>query len=222
MISNVIVCVCRCHLFQAACWRQSFNSGTPGGASCAPPKSAPRIWSILFRQQVRVTPPELMCCARLIPSGVFLRWLIAGAGFFGLLDGTQEVLREMLPVSVQPHAWSSGVSQHNVCKSFTLRKCIIYCLFIRTTNKWFIYSGYRSLMMTLWWFSDVYSGNLVELADIDNVSQGIDYGWVNQEKNNEKERKMSVAGVLNPAACFHLGDVILFTVDTRHYPLYDL
>lgn len=76
--------------------------------------------------------------------------------------------------------------------------------------------------MTLWWFSDVYSGDLLEIADVDNVSRGMDYRWVNQEKNKEKERKTSVNGVLNPAACFHLGDVILFTVDTRHYPLYDL
>lgn len=53
LMSNVIVCVCRCHLSQAACWRQSSNSGTPGGASCAAPKSAPHIWSILFRQQVQ-------------------------------------------------------------------------------------------------------------------------------------------------------------------------
>lgn len=77
-------------------------------------------------------------------------------------------------------------------------------------------------MMSLWWFSDVYSGDLLEIADIDNVNQGIDYRWVNQEKNKKKERKMSVTGVLNPVACFHLGDVILFTVDSRHYPLYDL
>lgn len=77
-------------------------------------------------------------------------------------------------------------------------------------------------MMTLRWFSEVYSGDFLEIADVDNISRGIDYRWVNQEKNKEKERKMSVTGVLNPAACFHLGDVILFTVDTRHYPLYDL
>lgn len=77
-------------------------------------------------------------------------------------------------------------------------------------------------MMTLWWFSDVYSGDLLEMAEVDNVSQGIDYRWINEEINKENKRKMSVNGVLNPAACFHLGDVILFTVDTRHYPLYDL
>lgn len=76
--------------------------------------------------------------------------------------------------------------------------------------------------MTFWWFSDVYSGDLLEIADVDNVSRGMDYRWVNQEKNKEKERKTSVNGVLNPSACFHLGDVILFSVDTRHYPLYDL
>lgn len=77
-------------------------------------------------------------------------------------------------------------------------------------------------MMTLWCFVDLYMGASLEIADVDNVSLGTDSRQANQEENNEKERKTSVTGVLNPAACFHLGDVILFTVDTRHYPLYDL
>ncbi|TWW77242.1 hypothetical protein D4764_12G0006320 [Takifugu flavidus] len=119
---------------------------------------------------------SLLCGTQISSSHLVYIVQTTGAGFFGLLDGTQEVLREMLSVTVQPHAWSS----------------------------------------------DVYSGDLLEIADIDNVSQGIDYRWVDQEKNKEKERKMSVTGILNPAACFHLSDVILFTVDTRHYPLYDL
>eukprot|EP00066_Takifugu_rubripes_P017519 XP_011606785.1 PREDICTED: uncharacterized protein LOC101076355 [Takifugu rubripes] len=119
---------------------------------------------------------SLLCGTQISSSHLVYIVQTTGAGFFGLLDGTQEVLREMLSVTVQPHAWSS----------------------------------------------DVYLGDLLEIADIDNVSQGIDYRWVDQEKNKEKERKMSVTGILNPAACFHLSDVILFTVDTRHYPLYDL
>lgn len=28
-------------------------------------------------------------------------------------------------------------------------------------------------------------------------------------------------GFLNPTACLHLGDALLFTVNTRHYPQYD-
>lgn len=41
-------------------------------------------------------------------------------------------------------------------------------------------------------------------------------------KSDMREDVRSVTGVLNPTACLRLGDVILFTVDTRHYPEYDL
>lgn len=67
------------------------------------------------------------------------------------------------------------------------------------------------------------AGDLWEFPDVENVRE-VD---VNERKANEGDveenvGKTNVTGVLNPAACFHLGDVILFTVDTRHYPLYDL
>ncbi|XP_039478312.1 uncharacterized protein si:dkey-103g5.4 [Oreochromis aureus] len=39
---------------------------------------------------------------------------------------------------------------------------------------------------------------------------------------NGKGRRSSISGVLNPTACLHLGDVILFTVSPRHYPQYDI
>ncbi|XP_035765652.1 uncharacterized protein si:dkey-103g5.4 [Neolamprologus brichardi] len=39
---------------------------------------------------------------------------------------------------------------------------------------------------------------------------------------NGKGRRPSISGVLNPTACLHLGDVILFTVSPRHYPQYDI
>lgn len=39
---------------------------------------------------------------------------------------------------------------------------------------------------------------------------------------NGKGRRPSISGVLNPTACLHLGDVILFTVSPRHYPQYDM
>lgn len=39
---------------------------------------------------------------------------------------------------------------------------------------------------------------------------------------NGKGRRPSISGVLNPTACLHLGDVILFTVSLRHYPQYDM
>ncbi|XP_047191720.1 uncharacterized protein si:dkey-103g5.4 isoform X2 [Scophthalmus maximus] len=41
-------------------------------------------------------------------------------------------------------------------------------------------------------------------------------------KSDVKEDVREVTGVLNPTTCLHLGDVILFTVDTHHYPQYDL
>ena len=41
-------------------------------------------------------------------------------------------------------------------------------------------------------------------------------------KRDVKEEERGVTGVLNPTTCLELGDVILFTVDEGHYPLYDL
>lgn len=63
-----------------------------------------------------------------------------------------------------------------------------------------------------------------EIADVENVGRDRDTSERRDDEGGveEKVEKVSVTGVLNPAACFHLGDVILFTVDTRHYPLYDL
>lgn len=68
------------------------------------------------------------------------------------------------------------------------------------------------------------SGNWWETADVENVSREVDANDRRAIEGDAKEKvgKTSGAGVLNPAACFHLGDIILFTVDTRHYPLYDL
>ncbi|XP_040929476.2 uncharacterized protein si:dkey-103g5.4 isoform X2 [Betta splendens] len=39
---------------------------------------------------------------------------------------------------------------------------------------------------------------------------------------NLQEDMRSVTGILNPTACLHMGDVIMFTVNARHYPQYDL
>lgn len=44
----------------------------------------------------------------------------------------------------------------------------------------------------------------------------------NNSDVKEEVTETSVTGVLSPTTCLHLGDVILFTVDTHHYPLYDL
>lgn len=67
-------------------------------------------------------------------------------------------------------------------------------------------------------------GSAGDLWDVENVSREVDASdrRANEGGVKEKVEKTSMAGVLNPVACFHLGDVILFTVDTRHYPLYDL
>ncbi|XP_062417626.1 uncharacterized protein LOC119229096 [Pungitius pungitius] len=44
----------------------------------------------------------------------------------------------------------------------------------------------------------------------------------NKSDTKEEVKDTSVPGVLNPTTCLRLGDVILFTVDTRLYPQYDL
>lgn len=67
------------------------------------------------------------------------------------------------------------------------------------------------------------AGDLWEFPDVENVTEvDVSVRKANEGVVKENMGKTSVTGVLNPAACFHLGDVILFTVDTRHYPLYDL
>lgn len=68
---------------------------------------------------------------------------------------------------------------------------------------------------------------LVDVPSDDNNSEGGRETNSNSRRVNtgdveEKVRDMSATGVLNPTGCFHLGDVILFTVDTSHYPQYDL
>ncbi len=44
----------------------------------------------------------------------------------------------------------------------------------------------------------------------------------NKSDIEEDASETSETGVLNPTTCLQLGDAILFTVDTRHYPQYDL
>lgn len=68
------------------------------------------------------------------------------------------------------------------------------------------------------------AGDFWEIADVENGSRERDANdrRANEGDIKEKVEKTNVNGILNPVACFHLGDVILFTVDGRHYPLYDL
>lgn len=66
---------------------------------------------------------------------------------------------------------------------------------------------------------------LWEVTNIETISHGVgemNSRKVNQSDVKEQVREASVIGVLNPTTCLHLGDVILFTVDTRHYPQYDV
>ncbi|XP_057695565.1 uncharacterized protein si:dkey-103g5.4 isoform X2 [Corythoichthys intestinalis] len=53
---------------------------------------------------------------------------------------------------------------------------------------------------------------------MENISSG--GGSIHRSKKGES--KESATGILNPTTCLHLGDVILFTVSTRHYPQYDI
>lgn len=75
------------------------------------------------------------------------------------------------------------------------------------------------------WFLEEDSDFLWEVTKVGNISHGgreIDSSRTGGNKIDMKEEVRSVTGVLNPTTCLHLGDVILFTVDTRHYPQYDL
>lgn len=81
---------------------------------------------------------------------------------------------------------------------------------------------YKSAVSVLEGSSDV----LWDINKVENISQvGKEMNSSSRRGNvadiEEELREISVAGVLNPTTCLHLGDIILFTVDTRHYPQYD-
>ncbi|KAF1394028.1 hypothetical protein PFLUV_G00022250 [Perca fluviatilis] len=69
---------------------------------------------------------------------------------------------------------------------------------------------------------------LWEVTEVENSSRGgREINFSSRKGNRQSDvkdevRETIVNGILNPTACLHLGDVILFTVDTRHYPQYDL
>ncbi|XP_030261233.1 uncharacterized protein LOC115574093 isoform X5 [Sparus aurata] len=62
---------------------------------------------------------------------------------------------------------------------------------------------------------------LWELNKVENMSQGSGE-MISSSRRGTKGDITSVTGVVNPTVCLHLGEVILFTVDTHHYPQYDL
>lgn len=83
------------------------------------------------------------------------------------------------------------------------------------------------MMKVLYCFIERDSDVLWEVTKAENISHGGRETNSSSRKGNksdieEDERETSVTGVLNPTTCLHLGDVILFTVNTRHYPQYDL
>ncbi|KAJ4935626.1 hypothetical protein JOQ06_017157 [Pogonophryne albipinna] len=63
---------------------------------------------------------------------------------------------------------------------------------------------------------------LWEVTKVENISHEGRENDGNKSDVKEEIRELSVTGVLNPTTCLQLGDVILFTVDTHHYPQYDL
>ncbi|KAK9520852.1 hypothetical protein VZT92_020711 [Zoarces viviparus] len=68
---------------------------------------------------------------------------------------------------------------------------------------------------------------LWEATEVENISgEKIEMNSSSRKRNKsdtkEDVKDTSVTGVLNPTTCLHLGDVILFTVDTRLFPQYDL
>lgn len=78
-----------------------------------------------------------------------------------------------------------------------------------------------------WWkpyavFLGSYSDVLWEFANVENISQGGRENSSSTRRNKGHVKDNGVTGILNPTVCLNLGNVILFTVDTRHYPQYDL
>lgn len=63
---------------------------------------------------------------------------------------------------------------------------------------------------------------LWEVTKVENISHEGRENDGNKSDVKEEIRELSVTGLLNPTTCLQLGDVILFTVDTHHYPQYDL
>ncbi|XP_034723209.1 uncharacterized protein LOC117942035 [Etheostoma cragini] len=65
---------------------------------------------------------------------------------------------------------------------------------------------------------------LWEVTEVENISsEGREVNFSRRKGNKSDVKDETIVnGILNPTACLHLGDVILFTVDTRHYPQYDL
>lgn len=68
-------------------------------------------------------------------------------------------------------------------------------------------------------------GFAANLWEVTTVSQGL--RDMNSSSRSSRTRSAADAeeplnGVPNPTACLHVGDIILFTLSTHHYPEYDL
>lgn len=65
--------------------------------------------------------------------------------------------------------------------------------------------------------------SLWDVANVENFTHGqMESRRRGREKSNITVEEKNVVAVLNPTTCLHLGDVILFTVDTQHFPQYDI
>ncbi|XP_036006035.1 uncharacterized protein si:dkey-103g5.4 [Fundulus heteroclitus] len=67
---------------------------------------------------------------------------------------------------------------------------------------------------------------LDEVSGVENISDGKGEVHFRQWKQDlidiEGQSLSRRSGVLNPTTCLHLGDILLFTINARHYPLYDV
>ncbi|CAJ1065477.1 uncharacterized protein si:dkey-103g5.4 isoform X1 [Xyrichtys novacula] len=61
-----------------------------------------------------------------------------------------------------------------------------------------------------------------DFNEVESISHGRESNFSGRKGNKGDISERSETGVLNPTTCLHLGDILLFTVDTRHYPQYDL
>lgn len=197
--------MCRCWVSQAACWRQFLNIWTSRGLSCATSISAPHMLSTLFRPQVRThsTQSSFLCMSLSL-------CLLYHVAFW---------------LQMQVSLAFSVASRRSFCRCFpspcspTLRAQLV-CRCRSIVKQIQIKCEFRNESLQ-WWKPSLgsYSTTLWEATAVDN--QGV------RDMNSSSSRRAtkgdeSTNGVLNPTACLHLGDIILFTVNTRHYPQYDL
>ncbi|KAM3615726.1 uncharacterized protein V6R79_006907 [Siganus canaliculatus] len=146
---------------------------------------------------------NLVCSSHLNSSHPVYIVQTTGSGFLGLLSGLPKVLEQLLPVAAR----SGGSDGHGLSgnkekkQTFFKIKVMIFSTFI----------------YVVFFVTETAFGIKLGRGEINSSSV------TGSEKDIKEEvEEVGTSGLLNPTACLHLGDIMLFTVDTSHYPEYDL